>query len=78
MCLFHLCSNAPSDRRCTCAAVAQDDDLLGCVSLHRLLESTTNLIILQRKSLNQAYDVIVKLIFIVRLIFSPNLQYNVN
>lgn len=49
MCLFHLCSNAPSDRRSTCAAVAQDDDLLGRVSLHRLLESTTLLIILQRK-----------------------------
>lgn len=81
MCLFHLCSNAPSDRRSTCAATAWDDDLLGCVSLHRLLASTTNLIILQRKSLNQAYGAIVKLIFIVQLIFSstfPYLQCNVN
>lgn len=51
-----------------------------CVSLHRL-ETTTLVIILQRKSLNQAYGAIVKLIFIVQLIFSstfPHLQGNVN
>lgn len=81
MCLFHLCSNAPSDRRSTCAAVTLDDDLLGRFSLHRLLESTALLIILQRKSLNQAYGVIMKLIFTVQLIFSsafPYLRYNIN